>query len=147
MITSIEVVNFFRENPAYAGLFLLILILAMYQEHIKTLMTHPEKKDKKRNPKLSVAHADKATGIIFGKKGKKCYYSDAFQEGHVFVCAASGAGKTTAIAIPMYPILLQSNQQKKGILPKHKKTIPVSSSTYPVILNQTVTFQINWSGI
>jgi len=113
MITSIEVVNFFRENPAYAGLFLLILILAMYQEHIKTLMTHPEKKDKKRNPKLSVAHADKATGIIFGKKGKKCYYSDAFQEGHVFVCAASGAGKTTAIAIPSIRSFCKATAEKR----------------------------------
>lgn len=42
----------------------------------------------------------KANGIIFGKKGKHVYFSPITEEGHVFCCASSGAGKTSALAIP-----------------------------------------------
>lgn len=114
MITLSEMLTFFKENPTYAGLFIFIMVLTIYQEYTRERTKHPEKKEKKRLPKLSVAPAGKASGIIFGKKGKKLYYSEAAKEGHVFVCAASGAGKTTSIAIPSIRAFCSVNPTKKG---------------------------------
>lgn len=99
-MTITEMIAFCKENPKLTVLFFFIVGLVIYTEHVKEMMQHPEKKDKKRVPKLAISTADKAIGIIFGKKGKKVYYSKSEQEGHVFCCAASGAGKTTAIVIP-----------------------------------------------
>lgn len=95
-----NILSFFQRNPFYLILLIIFILLTIYQEVLKERAKHPENKEKKRTPNLSVASPDKATGIIFGKSGKKVYYSKATDEGHVFVCAASGAGKTTAIAIP-----------------------------------------------
>lgn len=113
MMTVTDMIVFIKENPNTAVFFLFILVLVIYQEHVKEMMKHPEKKDKKRIPKLSIASADKAAGIIFGKKGKKLYCSKASKEGHVFVCAASGAGKTTSIAIPSIRAFCRQEAEKK----------------------------------
>lgn len=43
---------------------------------------------------------NKTNGIIFGRKGNGIYFSPITEEGHIFCCASSGAGKTSAIAIP-----------------------------------------------
>ncbi len=99
-MTIAEFLLFIKDNPKVAGLLVLIIILCVYNEHVKEQLKHPEKKDITRIPPLSIAPPDKAIGIVLGKKGKKVYYSDSEKEGHVFVCAASGAGKTTSIAIP-----------------------------------------------
>lgn len=79
-------------------------------------MSHPEKKDTKRVPSLSISRPKDAHGIIFGKKRKKVYFSDSDKEGHVFVCAASGAGKTSALAIPSIRSFCKT--------PKDSSTIP-----------------------
>ena len=99
-MSMIEFLSIFKENPKLAVMAILILILYIYNEHVKTQMKHPEKKDAKRIPPLSISHLKDAHGIVFGKKGKKVYYSNSDKEGHVFVCASSGAGKTSALAIP-----------------------------------------------
>lgn len=99
-MTIAEFLLFIKDNPKIAGLIFLIIVLCVYNEHVKDQLKHPEKKDITRIPPLSIAPADQAIGIVLGKKGKKVYYSDSEKEGHVFVCAASGAGKTTSIAIP-----------------------------------------------
>lgn len=113
MMTVADMIFFIKENPNTAVIFLFILVLVIYQEHVQEMMKHPEKKDKKRIPKFSIASADKASGIIFGKKGKKLYCSKASKEGHVFVCAASGAGKTTAIAIPSIRAFCRKEAEQK----------------------------------
>ncbi|MBS5327168.1 MAG: type IV secretory system conjugative DNA transfer family protein [Lachnospiraceae bacterium] len=49
---------------------------------------------------LSTSKKDTAIGIIFGKQGKKIFYSPSDNEGHVFVTGGSGSGKTSSILIP-----------------------------------------------
>lgn len=100
MMSATEFFSIFKENPKLAALAILILILYIYNEYVKDKMKHPEKSDKKRTPPLSTSRLKDAHGIVFGKKGNKVYYSDADREGHIFVCAASGKGKTTALAVP-----------------------------------------------
>lgn len=104
---------YIKDNPKFAALIILIFLLCTYNEHVKEQLKHPEKKDKQRIPPLSVASADEAIGIVFGKKGNKVYYSKAEKEGHVFVCAASGAGKTTSIAIPSIQSFCKKKVKKK----------------------------------
>ena len=70
MMTVTDMIVFIKENPNTAVFFLFILVLVIYQEHVKEMIKHPEKKDKKRIPKLSIASADKAAGIILEKKGR-----------------------------------------------------------------------------
>lgn len=60
MMTVRDMIFFIKENPNTAVFFLFILVLVIYQEHVKEMMKHPEKKDKKRIPKLSIASADNA---------------------------------------------------------------------------------------
>lgn len=129
MMTLTDVLKFFHNNPTYAGLFLVLLALCIYKEHLDEKMKHPEKKDKTHTPQLSVSNARKAAGIVFGKKGKKVYYSKSSEEGHVFCCAASGAGKTTAIAIPS--ILSFCKEPKKGQKPDTCFVIDISGDIEP----------------
>lgn len=99
-MSMIEFLSIFKENPKLAALAIVIFILYIYNDRLKAQMRHPERKDERHMPQLSIGKQDDARGIIFGKRGKKVYYSDSDKEGHVFVCAASGAGKTSALAIP-----------------------------------------------
>ena len=99
-MSTTEFITFIKDNPKLTILGVIFLILCIYNDHVKEQMKHPEKKDVKRIPPLSISRLKDAHGIVFGKKRKKVYYSDADKEGHVFVCASSGAGKTSALAIP-----------------------------------------------
>lgn len=99
-MSFLEFLSIFIENPKLAVMAALIIALYIYNDHIKERLRHPEKKDRKRLPPLSVCRPKDARGIVFGKKGKKVYYSESEKEGHIFVCASSGAGKTSALAIP-----------------------------------------------
>ena len=86
----------------YKLLFLVFWIGGMIaiQIYLKT-KTPTINADKAKIPiPLKRGTLSKATGIIFGKKGKHVYFSPIIEEGHVFCCASSGAGKTSALAIP-----------------------------------------------
>lgn len=99
-MSFLEFLSIFIENPKLAVMAALIIALYIYNDHIKERLRHPEKKDRKRLPPLSVCRPKDARGIVFGIKGKRVYYSESEKEGHIFVCASSGAGKTSALAIP-----------------------------------------------
>lgn len=115
-MSFLEFLSIFIENPKLAAMAALILILYIYNDHVKASLRHPEKKDTKRIPPLSLSRPEDARGIVFGKKGKKVYYSESDKEGHVFVCAASGAGKTSALAIPSIRSFCKA--------PKDSSTVP-----------------------
>lgn len=140
---------YIKDNPKFAALIILIFLLCTYNEHVKEQLKHPEKKDKQRIPPLSVASADEAIGIVFGKKGNKVYYSKAEKEGHVFVCAASGAGKTTSIAIPSIQSFCKKRLKRNTFGGSIVILFQILASLliFPVILNPTVIFQTNLHGM
>lgn len=129
-MTITEFFLFLKSNLKITGLIFFLVILYVYNEHVKEQLKHPEKKDIKRIPPLSIAPPDQAIGIVLGKKGKKVYYSDSEKEGHVFVCAASGAGKTTSIAIPS----IRSFCRKPVKIKHHFKenTDPISNTCFVI---------------
>lgn len=107
-----DLINFIRTNPKLFALLVFIGALAFYQQYLKEQMANPQKKEKTRRPKLPRTDQRKAHGIIFGRRGKKVYYSPIEDECHVFCCASSGAGKTSALAIPS--IRASCTDPKKG---------------------------------
>lgn len=80
--------------PSFALLGILFLILFLF--------CHRKQNTKNKKPgQLRTAPRAKAHGIIFGRDSKrKVVYSPVDAEGHVFVVAPSGAGKTSAVLIP-----------------------------------------------
>lgn len=71
---------------AIIGCFVLLTVLLWQQAG---------KRKRKRLVELKKAPYPKANGIIFGKKGRKVIYSPPEADGHILVCAQTGAGKTT----------------------------------------------------
>lgn len=85
-----KILNLFTDEVAmyialFGGLVLLIALIWQIKGKIK----------RKQLVDLKKAPYEKADGIIFGKKGKKVIYSPPEDDGHVLVCARTGAGKTT----------------------------------------------------
>ena len=93
-------IELYRQNPLLLFLLIFIALLYAYYLHEKEKLNNPQVKDKRRTPILKKGNSKHITGIIFGRKGKKVYYSPVEEEGHVFCCASSGMGKTSALAIP-----------------------------------------------
>ena len=79
----------------------LIFLITVIFFAILFFPTEASKKNKKKKiTSLKKDIPEKAEGILFGKKGKKIYFSPTNDEGHVGVFSASGTGKTAAIGIP-----------------------------------------------
>ena len=93
-------IKLYQDNPLLLFLLISIAILYSYYLHGKEKLTNPQSRDKPRTPSLKIGTPNHVNGIIFGRKGKHVYYSPVEAEGHVFCCASSGAGKTSALAIP-----------------------------------------------
>ena len=93
-------IKLYQDNPLLLFLLICIAILYSYYLYGKEKLTNPQARDKPRTPSLKIGTPNHANGIIFGRKGRHVYYSPAETEGHVFCCASSGAGKTSALAIP-----------------------------------------------
>ena len=93
-------IEMYKQKPL--GLLLLVSIALLYTYYLygKNKLTNPQIKDKYKPPTLKKGDPSHVTGIILGKKRKKVYYSPPEEEGHVFCCASSGMGKTSALAIP-----------------------------------------------
>ena len=80
---------------------LIVILLAALLFFLVFIPSEQSKKNKKKKiTELKIATPDKAKGILFGKKGKKIYYSPTECEGHIGVFSASGTGKTAAVGIP-----------------------------------------------
>lgn len=77
-----------------------IAIYIIFDLHLREKMRNPQKKEPERTPKLPKKKLNDANGIIFGKIGKKVMYSPSTDESHCLIVAGSGAGKTSAVAIP-----------------------------------------------
>lgn len=60
----------------------------------------PKKKRQNKCTDIVCLNSEKASGILFGKKGKKIICSPSEREGHIFVSGGSGSGKTSSILIP-----------------------------------------------
>lgn len=67
---------------------IVLLIIISYSELIR-------KRSRMKLVVLKKAPLRKVRGIVFGRKGRKCIYSPAEDEGHVLICAGTGKGKTT----------------------------------------------------
>ena len=93
-------IKLYRYNPMFLLLLICIVALYSYYWYGKEKLNNPQAKDKHKTPALKSGNSTHITGIIFGRRGKKVYYSSVEEEGHVFCCASSGSGKTSALAIP-----------------------------------------------
>lgn len=60
----------------------------------------PKKKRQNKCTDIVCLNSEKASGILFGKKGKKIICSPSEREGHIWVSGGSGSGKTSSILIP-----------------------------------------------
>lgn len=92
--------DYLKVNPKYAILLILIVVLSVYQQYVNEALKNPQKKEKPLRPKLPIKPQKKATGIIFGRIGRKVMYSPIEDEGHVICIAGSGGGKTSGVCIP-----------------------------------------------
>lgn len=102
------------------------IVFGLYTCWLKpTLETSPEKrrelrrkKQKKKNAPYKKGKAEEVDGIVFGYRNifstKYYYFSPAEDEGHIFVTAGSGKGKTAAIFIPSLRAWVK-NINDKGI--------------------------------
>lgn len=88
------------EKIKYISLIALFILLCLYQEHLKSSLKKGKQKNARVPPHLHIASLSKTNGIIFGRRKNKFYSSPIEDECHVFCCASSGAGKTSALAIP-----------------------------------------------
>lgn len=93
-------IEMYKQKPLFLLLWGSIVLLYAYYLHGKNKLTNPQVKDNYKPPTLKKGKQLHTTGIIFGRKRKKVYYSPPEEEGHIFCCAASGMGKTSALAIP-----------------------------------------------
>lgn len=92
--------DIYQRKPVLIIFLACIMVLYFYYLYGKEKLNNPQIKDKYKPPALKKGDPSHVTGIIFGRKRKKVYYSSPEEEGHVFCCAASGMGKTSALAIP-----------------------------------------------
>lgn len=95
---------FFKELYSYDYKLLLFVLwiggMVALQIYLKTKPPNINM-DKPQPPMtLKKGISNSVNGIIFGRKRKHIYFSPITDEGHVFCCASSGAGKTSALAIP-----------------------------------------------
>lgn len=88
------------EKIKYISLIVLFILFWLYQEHLKSSLKKGKQKNARVPPHLHIASIENTNGIIFGKRKNKLYSSPIEDEGHIFCCASTGAGKTSAIAIP-----------------------------------------------
>lgn len=100
MTNNFDLFYFVKEEPVLTLLIVLLAFLLCIHSYLNTKISSLQKHHKPHRPKLSISSSKKANGIIMGRKGKKIYYSPITDECHIFCCASSGAGKTSALAIP-----------------------------------------------
>lgn len=77
-----------------------LIIIGIALALVVGLKITQNKKKRKKLQELKKVSKKKAHGVIFGKKGCKRYFSPEDSEGHILVCAKTGAGKTSAVGIP-----------------------------------------------
>lgn len=83
-----------NKDMIFLGVFILFCIVMYFFKEDNKLFQSSVKK------KIIILPKEKASGVIFGKSGRKLACSPESTEGHIAVFGGSGLGKTSALLIP-----------------------------------------------